>query len=78
MVTHRFSVEYIAPKENLKDSNFINQQIQKIPSNTIVIFTDGSSQNNPGPTGAGAVIFKDGMNKPPLKFANPVSKHSTN
>ena len=45
---------------------------------TITIFTDGSSLINPGPTGAGAEIFRAGMNKPPIKLAKAVSSNSTN
>ena len=41
------------------------------------IFTDGSCLINPGPTGAGAVIFSAGMNKPPIKPAKVVSSNST-
>ena len=29
--------------------------------NTVAIFTDGSCTGNPGPTGAGAFIFKNGL-----------------
>ena len=45
---------------------------------TIVIFTDCSSFINPGPTGTGAVIFRAGMNKPPIKLAKVVSSNCTN
>ena len=45
---------------------------------TIAIFTDGSSLINPGPTGAGAVTFSAGMNKPPIKLAKAVSSNRTN
>ena len=34
----------------------------------IAIFTDGSSIINPGPTGLGTVIFRAGINKPPIKL----------
>ena len=39
--------------------------MQSLKENTVTIFTDGSSSINPGPTGAGAVIFRAGMNEPP-------------
>ena len=45
--------------------------------NTIAIFIDGNSLTNPGPTGAGAVIFRARMNKPPIKLVKAVSSSST-
>ena len=76
--THNISIENICTKDKRKDNNFINNQIQKFPNDTIIIFTDGSCQNNPGPTGAGSLVFKDGINNPPIKFGKAVSKLSTN
>lgn len=46
--------------------------------NTVAIFTDGSCTGNPGPTGAGAFILKNGLNKPAIKLARAVSNNSTN
>ena len=76
--THNISIENICKKDKKKDNEFINNQIKKFPNDTIVIFTDRSCANNPGPTGAGSLIFKDGINNPPIKFAKAVSKFSTN
>ena len=45
---------------------------------TIAIITDCSSFINPGPTGAGAVIFRAGMNEPPIKLAKAVSSYNIN
>ena len=39
----------------------------------MAIFTIGSCLVNPGPTGVGAVIFKNGLNKPAIKLAKAVS-----
>ena len=72
--THNISIENICTKDKRKDNNFINNQIKKFPNNTIVIFRDGSCQNNPGLTGAGSLVFRDGINYPPIKFAKAVSK----
>ena len=47
-------------------------------NSTTSIFTDCSSLLNPGPTGAGALIFSTGMNKPPIKIATAFSSNSTN
>ena len=44
--THNISIENICTQDKRKDNNFINNQIQKFPNDTIVIFTDGSCQNN--------------------------------
>ena len=78
--THNISIENICTKDKRKDydNNFINNQIQNFPNDTIVIFTDGSCQNNPGPTGVGSLVFKDGINNPLIKFAKAVSKFSMN
>ena len=45
---------------------------------TITIFTVGSSLISSERTGAGAVIFRAGMNKPPIKLAKAFSSNSTN
>ena len=47
-------------------------------SSNIVAFTDGSALGNPGPTGAGAVIYRNGMSSIPTKLASGVSKLSNN
>ena len=46
--------------------------------NTVAIFTDGSCTGNPGPTGAGAFLLKNGLNKPAIKLAKALSNNSTN
>ena len=40
--SHNISIENICTKDKRKDNNFINNQIQKFPNDTFVIFTDGS------------------------------------
>ncbi len=45
--------------------------------NSIVAFTDGSALGNPGPCGAGAVIYPNGLDSHPLSLHSPVSKSST-
>ena len=66
--THNTSIENICTKDKRKDNNFINNQIQKFPNDAFVVFTDGSCQNNPGPTSAGSLVFKDGMNNPEARI----------
>ena len=39
----------------------------------MLIFTDGSAINNPGPVGNGAVIKKDGPASLPIKLAKAVT-----
>ena len=46
--------------------------------NTEAIFTEGSCIGNPGPTGAGAVNFKNDLNKTAIKLAKTVSNNSKN
>ena len=47
---------------------YVKAQISDTNENTVAIFTDGSCIGNPGPTGAGAVIFKNVLNKPAIKL----------
>jgi ribonuclease HI len=42
----------------------------------VVIFTDGSALSNPGPCGAGAVIYWRGITHDSSSYQRPVSKHS--
>ena len=43
---------------------FVTKLLNDMKDSTITIFTDGRTLINPGPTGAGAVIFRADMNKP--------------
>ena len=56
---------------------FVTKLLNDMKDCTIAIFTDDSSLINPGPTGAGAVIFRVGMNEPPIKLARAGSSNST-
>ena len=40
---------------------------------TIMIFTDGSAQGNPGPTGSGVVIKNPGQHNSPVKLAKAIT-----
>ena len=42
------------------------------------IFTNSSCIRNPSPTGAGAAILKNGLNKAAIKLAKAVSNNSKN
>ena len=39
---------------------------------TMIVFTDGSAQSNPGPKGSGVIIKKQGRNSTPIKIAKAV------
>ena len=57
----------------------ISKQLENLKDiSNIVAFTDGSALGNPGPTGAGAVIYHNGMSSIPTKLASGVSKLSNN
>jgi len=43
----------------------------------VVVFTDGSALGNPGPCGAGAVIYLYGLDTDPIMMHKAVSTHST-
>ena len=43
----------------------------------VLAFTDGSADPNPGPTGAGAAIYLDGLNSEPVLLHKGVSKTSS-
>ena len=38
----------------------------------MIVFTDGSAQSNPSPTGSGVIIKKQGQNSTPIKIAKAV------
>ena len=57
---------------------FVTKLLNDMKDSTIAIFTDDSGLINPGPTGAMAVIFSAGMNKPSIKLAKAVSSNCTN
>ena len=38
----------------------------------MIVFTDGSAQSNPDPTGSGEIIKKQGQNSTPIKIAKAV------
>ena len=43
----------------------------------VVAFTDGSATPNPGPTGAGAAIYINGIDSCPIHLSKAISKYST-
>ncbi len=55
----------------------MENKIGKLPHRQPVIFTDGSALSNPGPCGAAAVCYAEGMESQPLVLKEAVSKLST-
>ena len=48
----------------------------KLNTNSQICFTDGSALANPGPCGAGAVIYVDSVSNVPILLKRPVSSKS--
>ena len=83
------NIKRVGPELTLTDTNsedrktlyiqFITKLLHYTKDSAIAIFTDGSSLINPGPTGAGTLIFRAGtINKSPVKLAKAISSNSTN
>ena len=74
------TLDILLSKEEKKINKiaYVNAQISDMNANKVAIFTDGSCIGNQGPTGAGAIIPKNGLNKPAIKIAKAVSNNSTN
>ena len=58
--------------ENIRD------KLNQIKEDEIVIFTDGSALGNPGPTGAGAVIYMNGYHTSPILLKRGVGPMNNN
>ena len=52
--------------------------LDNLEPGTVSVFTDGSALGNPGPTGAGAVIYHDGLDKEPICISKPVCSNGNN
>ena len=50
--TQEFAVEKETQEENVRD-------LSKLQPEDVIVFTDGSAFGNPGPTGAGGVVYLD-------------------
>ena len=46
--------------------NNVKEILSQIKENEVVIFTDGSALGNPGPTGAGALVYLNGYQSSPI------------
>ena len=56
---------------------FVINSLNSIPENSMIAFTDGSAIPNPGPCGASAVIFSNGLNSQPIILSKSISKYSS-
>ena len=52
--TDEFKVGKVVQEENVRDL------LTRLQPEDVIIFTDGSAFGNPGPTGAGGVVYLDG------------------
>jgi ribonuclease HI len=57
--------------------SIITDQLTSIPAGDPIIFTDGSALGNPGPCGASAIFYIDGLSSLPIKVSESVSPLST-
>lgn len=53
------------------------EAIGNIPPRQPIVFTDGSANPNPGPCGAAAICYAEGINSIPITISSPVAHHST-
>ena len=53
------------------------KRITELPDKQPVYFTDGSALNNPGPCGAAAVLYRDGMISTPIPSGKAVCRYGT-
>ena len=58
----------LARAKEILDGNIAN-----LEQNTIIAFTDGSALKNPGPCGAAAVIYTQGLSNAPTILEKPIS-----
>jgi ribonuclease HI len=55
--SHRYHINELLTTEEKIQLDLILQKITETTDNTAIAFTDGSCLNNPGPCGAGAILF---------------------
>ena len=55
----------------------ISSHLRPLPRASLVIFTDGSSLENPGPCGSSAIIYTHGLAQEPVVLRRPLSTKSS-
>ena len=73
----KIDVEEFKLTKEVQEEN-IRELLSKLQPEDVIVFTDGSALNNPGPTGAGGVVYMDGYNSTPVLLKKSVSPHSNN
>ena len=74
--THGSAGERTFQQKNIAKAEAL-ERINDLPLNQPIFFTDGSALGNPGPCGAGVVLFKNGMQSQPTCKSIPVTKLGT-
>ena len=67
-----FESEKALQEENIKDI------LDKLDPSCVAAFTDGSALGNPGPTGAGAVIYYNGLDEEPICISKSICSNGNN
>ena len=70
--TDEFKVGKEVQEENVRDL------LTRLQPEDVIIFTDGSAFGNPGPTGAGGVVYLDGYEAAPVLLKKGVSPLGNN
>ena len=73
----KIDVEEFKLTKEVQEEN-IRELLSKLQPEDVILFTDGSALNNPGPTGAGGVVYMDEYNSTPVLLKKGVSPHSNN
>ena len=72
-----FSYQTVLPNEEQSTEEYINNLQEDTSDKSMLIFTDGSAQINPGPTGSPTVIKKQGLKSAPIKKVKAISSRDT-
>ena len=72
IVTEEFKNTKSVQEENIR------ALLQTMNRENVIVFTDGSALSNPGPTGAGAVVYLEGYQSSPVLLKKGVSPVGNN
>ena len=72
-----FSYQTVLPNEGESTEEYINNLQEDTSDKSMLIFTDGFAQINPGPTGSAAVVKKQGLKSAPIKKVKAISSRDT-
>ena len=74
----KIDVEDFKLSKEVQEENVRELLSKLLKPEDVIVFTDGSAFTNPGPTGAGGVVYMDGYNCTPVLLKKGVSPHSNN